>query len=86
MGCGFARGSVRSPYIAPNMVFDVHDEVCRKNGIVSAASPAGHSGRPAVGGFLPVGSCSFLECISGLPAGSLLGRSVEILLALEILL
>jgi hypothetical protein len=57
---------------------------CRKTGIASAASAAGHSVRPAVDGFLPVGSCWFLGWISGLPAGSLPGRSLEILLAMEI--
>jgi hypothetical protein len=57
---------------------------CRKASIASAASPAGHSGRPAVDGLLPVGSCWFLGCISSLPAGSLPGRSVETLLSMEI--
>jgi hypothetical protein len=55
----------------------------RKTGIASAASRAGHSGRPAVDGLLPVESCWFLGWISGLPAGSLPGRSVEILLSME---
>jgi hypothetical protein len=57
---------------------------CRKTGTASAASSAGNSGRPAVDGSLPAGSCWFLRWISGLPAGSLPGRSVEILLSMEI--
>jgi hypothetical protein len=44
---------------------------CRKAGIASAASPVGHSGRPAVDGLLPAGLCWLLGWISGLPAGSL---------------
>jgi hypothetical protein len=56
----------------------------QKTGIASTASPAGHSGRPAVDGLLPVGSCWFLGWISSLPAGSLPGRLVKILLSMEI--
>jgi hypothetical protein len=82
--CGFTRGSIQSLNAALSTVLDVHNEVCRKTGISSAASPTGHSGRPAVDGMLLFGSCWFLGWISGLPAGSLPGRSVEILLALEI--
>jgi hypothetical protein len=41
--CGFTSGSVRSLNTALNTVLDVHNEVCRKTGIASAASPAGHS-------------------------------------------
>jgi hypothetical protein len=41
---------------------------CRKTGIASTASSAGHSGRPAVDGLLPIGSCWLLGWISGLPA------------------
>jgi hypothetical protein len=43
-----------------------------------------NKGRPVVDGLLPVGWCWFLGCISGLPAGSLPGQSVEILLAMVI--
>jgi hypothetical protein len=59
---------------------------CWKAGIASTASLTGHSGRLSVDGLLPVGSCWFLGWISGLPAGSLPGWSVEILLSMEILL
>jgi hypothetical protein len=79
--CGFTHWSVRSLNPALSTVLDVHNEVCRKTAIASAASPAGHSGRPAVDGLPPVGSCWFLGRISGLPAGSLPGWSVEILLS-----
>jgi hypothetical protein len=54
---------------------------CRKTGIASTASPAGHLGRPAVDGLLLVGLCWFLEWINGLPAVSLpsqVGRDLTI--------
>jgi hypothetical protein len=50
---------------------------------MTGASPAGHSGRTAVDGLLPVGLCWSLRWISGLQAGSLPGRSAEILLSME---
>jgi hypothetical protein len=51
--------------------------------VLDAASSSGNSGRPAVDGLLPVGSCWFLGWFSGLPARSLPGRSAEILLSME---
>jgi hypothetical protein len=47
------HGSIWSLNAALSTVLDVHDEVCWKTGIASAASPAG---RPAVDGLLLAGS------------------------------